>query len=223
MTEFQKKILKELALVWISVILLIRILSVLQETSSTILQLLGSLSAIVLIYPPVLLAMFQKKVIPYWHLDRKIFVQALKWFLFVCLVIFPAAAVVNHFYQSWLWERDYHTATTQIWASYAITQLLLVAFPEEFFFRGYLQGRLSEVFVVERKIFCADFGLPQILTALVFALSHSFIAVQWWHIFIFFPALVFAWLKEKTGTIWAGTMFHASCNMFAFWVAASYS
>ncbi|MFH1357919.1 MAG: CPBP family glutamic-type intramembrane protease, partial [bacterium] len=46
--------------------------------------------------------------------------------------------------------------------------------------------------------------------------------LQWWHGFIFFPALIFGWLKQKTKTIWAGTLFHAACNLFAYWVALHY-
>lgn len=222
MEKSKKKVLKEIIFIWIGVILLIRFLSTLQGASSIIWQTLGSLSAIVLIYPPVLIAMFQKKTIPYWQFTGRIFLQSVWWFLIVAVVIFPMAVVANHFYQLWMWGLDYHTATTQIWASYAITQLLLVAFPEEFFFRGYIQGRLAEVLTVQRRIFGVPFGLSQVLISLVFALSHSFIATQWWHILIFFPALVFAWLREKTGTIWAATLFHAAANVFSFWVAASY-
>lgn len=218
----KKKILTETVLVWLGVIVLIRILSVLQETNSTILQTLGSLSAIVLIYPPVLLAMFQKKAIPYWRINAGVLQKSFIWFDVAVLAVFPVAFVANHFYQDFIFGYSWHAAQAGVLGFYAISQLLLVAFPEEFFFRGYMQEHLSEIFVVNQKILGVNFGMPQVLTSLVFALSHSFITVQWWHILIFFPSLVFAWLKEKTGTIWAGAMFHATCNVFSFWVALSY-
>lgn len=220
--KIDKKILREVIWIWGGVILLIHALSALQNTSSTLLQILGSLSAIVLIYPPVLLAMFQKKNIPYWQINIKVLRLSLKWFALVSVVIFPVAVMINQAYQAWVWGAGYHRATTQIWLSYGATQLFLVAFPEEFFFRGYMQGRLAEIWPTSKKMFGTVFGFPQIATSLVFAISHSLITVQWWHIFIFFPALVFAWLKEKTGTIWASVLFHAVANVFSFWVAASY-
>ena len=218
----QKKYLRETILVWAVVILVIHVLSVLQGMSSIILQILGSLSAIVLIYPPVLLAMFQKRDIPYWQINRSVFLHNLKWGMVAVGAVFPAAFVVNHFYQSLVWGVFYHPATTQIWLSYTTTQLLLVAFPEEFFFRGYMQGNLNRILPPQNKFMGVPFGWAQILTAIFFAFSHSIIHVQWWHVFIFFPALVFSWLKEKTGTIWAAVLFHATCNVFSFWVVASY-
>jgi len=102
------------------------------------------------------------------------------------------------------------------WILNGAHHLLVVAIPEEFFFRGYMQGQLSLVWTPKKRIFGAPFGKAQIVTSLLFAVSHSLITFQGWHIFIFFPALLFAWLKEKTGTIWAGAMFHAACNLFSW-------
>jgi membrane protease YdiL (CAAX protease family) len=32
---------------------------------------------------------------------------------------------------------------------------------------------------------------------------------------VFFPALVFGWMRARTGSILAGATFHALCNLFA--------
>ena len=35
---------------------------------------------------------------------------------------------------------------------------------------------------------------------------------QWWQPFILFPALLFGWLRSRTGTVLAGALFHAWAN-----------
>jgi membrane protease YdiL (CAAX protease family) len=40
---------------------------------------------------------------------------------------------------------------------------------------------------------------------------------------VFFPALLFGWLRERTGTIVGSTLFHAACNILSRVVAASVS
>jgi membrane protease YdiL (CAAX protease family) len=91
--------------------------------------------------------------------------------------------------------------------------LFFVALPEEFFYRGYIQTRLDEAFGHRWRIFGADLGWGWLLTCLVFAIGHSLVQVQWWHFAIFFPSLVFGWLRARTGGVMAGALFHAWCNI----------
>ncbi len=88
----------------------------------------------------------------------------------------------------------------------AAHQLLVVALPEEFFFRGWLQGRLAEVWRSRA-------GTIAVASAL-FALCH--LAVQWdpATLAVFFPGLVFGWMRARTGSILPGTLFHAACNLY---------
>ena len=83
-------------------------------------------------------------------------------------------------------------------------QLLVVALPEEFFFRGYLQGRLSEI-------------LPQapalLLSAVLFALGHLLVSFDAGTLAVFFPGLLFGLLRAMTGSVLSGTLLHASCNL----------
>jgi hypothetical protein len=39
---------------------------------------------------------------------------------------------------------------------------------------------------------------------------------------VFFPALVFGWLRARTGGIGAGVIYHAACNLFASYLGESY-
>ncbi len=101
-------------------------------------------------------------------------------------------------------------------------QLFFVAVPEEFFYRGYMQTRLNEVF--ERRFLL--FGVPCShslwITSLLFAFGHSLVVVRWWHFATFFPGLLFGWLRERTGGVMAGAFFHAACNILVVWLDTVY-
>jgi len=95
----------------------------------------------------------------------------------------------------------------------ALYQLLCVGYAEEFFYRGYMQTRLNEVFDPNRfSLFGAQFGWSLPITAILFTIGHSLVTLQWWQPFIFFPALVFGWMRAKTGNILAAAIFHAFAN-----------
>jgi len=91
---------------------------------------------------------------------------------------------------------------------FVITHLVTIAFPEEFFFRGYLQrkfgGRLKAV----------------VATSVLFALAH-FLAICVFsgggacthNILTFFPSLVMGYLYMRTGTIWSSVFFHFAANI----------
>jgi uncharacterized protein len=91
--------------------------------------------------------------------------------------------------------------------------LVFVAFPEEMFYRGYLQTRLNELYPQRWRVFGVAVGPALLFTSVLFAFGHSLVVVQWWHVFIVVPSLAFGWLREKTGGIVAGAFFHAWCNV----------
>lgn len=209
-------------LIWLLVVLAIRLLSYL-EFIPFVYQNISVFTAILLMYPPVIWAMRKKVPLDYCQISFPISLRALKVFSFIAIMIFPLTFLGNHFYQKFAFGFSYISGTPASWKEYILSQFLLTALPEEFFFRGFLQERLASIFPTTRKIWGAPFGKAALITSLLFALSHSLITFQWWHIFIFFPGLIFGWLKEKTGTIWASIFFHTSCNLFAYWVALHYA
>ena len=87
---------------------------------------------------------------------------------------------------------------------WVIDQTFVVALPEEFFFRGYLQGRLSQVL---------PFAVNLPLSAAVFALGHLLVTSDPGTLAVFFPGLLFGLLRQYSGSVLAGTLFHALCNL----------
>jgi membrane protease YdiL (CAAX protease family) len=92
-------------------------------------------------------------------------------------------------------------------------QVFFVAIPEEFFYRGYLQTRLNEVHPRKWQVLGVKFGMGALIANLLFAFGHSVVMLQWWHFATFFPGLLFVWLRERSGGVVAGALFHAFCNV----------
>jgi membrane protease YdiL (CAAX protease family) len=101
-------------------------------------------------------------------------------------------------------------------------QLLVVALPEEAFFRGYLQTRLDAAWGKRVRIFGAELGWGWIVSAVIFAIGHLLTTPNPARLAVFFPALLFGWLRARTGGIGAGVLFHASCNLFSATLARGY-
>ncbi len=96
----------------------------------------------------------------------------------------------------------------------ALTHLVVVALPEEFFYRGYVMGRLDDIFKGRVRLFGAQVGWSLLIQAALFALGHYLIDFRPGRLAVFFPALAFGWLRAKRGSIGAGVAFHASSNIF---------
>jgi membrane protease YdiL (CAAX protease family) len=87
-----------------------------------------------------------------------------------------------------------------------------VAFAEEFFYRGYVTLRLEERWPPARRILGAPLGLGAVLAAALFAVGHLLEPAPW-RLFVFFPALIFAWLRARTHTIVGAAICHFLFNV----------
>lgn len=103
----------------------------------------------------------------------------------------------------------------------ALLQLLVVALPEELFYRGWMQGTLRRLPGRPVRVLGADLGPGFLLTQLLFAAGHL-AAFQPWRLWTFFPGLVFGWLRERTGGLAAPVIFHALSNLFLKVLEASF-
>ena len=100
-----------------------------------------------------------------------------------------------------------------LWLS--LTQLLVVAVPEEVFFRGYLQGRLEARFPPTRRLWGAPVGWALVLASFLFALGHVLVDFNPQRMAVFFPGLVFGWMRARTGSLAAAAVFHTLCNLYS--------
>jgi membrane protease YdiL (CAAX protease family) len=101
-------------------------------------------------------------------------------------------------------------------------QLLVIALPEEAFFRGYLQSRLDRCFTKRISVGGAEIGPSLVLTSAIFAVGHLLTLVNPTRLAVFFPSLLFGWLRARTGGIGAAVVFHALCNLLSASLARAY-
>lgn len=107
-------------------------------------------------------------------------------------------------------------------AMLALAQLVVVALPEELFFRGYLMGRLEDALPPSKTLFGAKVGWALVLQALLFGLGHFLVTFQPSMLTRALPGLLFGWLFARTRSILAGTLFHAACNLLVEVLAMSF-
>lgn len=93
-------------------------------------------------------------------------------------------------------------------ALFVLTHLVAIAFPEEFFFRGYLQ-----------RTFGGGWGAI-IAASVLFAMAHLLVICVFTgggacgqNALTFFPSLLMGYLYMRTGTIWSSVFFHFAANI----------
>ena len=90
--------------------------------------------------------------------------------------------------------------------------LVFVALLEEFFFRGYIQGRLNDAFERPYSLFQTRFGPGLFTSALLFGLFHPIMSptgTPWpWAMWTAVMGLVFGLVREKTGAVFATAIAH---------------
>lgn len=95
-----------------------------------------------------------------------------------------------------------------------LVQLLLVALPEEVFYRGYLQTRLDAIFPKTRRLFGVEIHPASLFwTSVLFGVGHFFVIPHPQRLAVFFPSLLFGWLRAAGGGVAAGILYHAGCNL----------
>jgi membrane protease YdiL (CAAX protease family) len=103
-----------------------------------------------------------------------------------------------------------------------VLQLLVVAIPEELFYRGWVQTSWARA-APERglRFLGARLGAGFLWTQLLFAAGHL-VVLQPWRLATFFPGLWFGWLRERHGNVVAPAVAHALSNLCIMVLEASF-
>ncbi len=131
-----------------------------------------------------------------------------------------AIVIFGPYYFGWRhWWQPHHTFSLELrpldTANDMLGQLLLVALPEEAFYRGYLQTRFDDALPQRVRILGASLGPGVLIASVVFAIGHFVTIPVPARLAVFFPSLLFGWLRARTGGIGASLAFHAFCNVFS--------
>lgn len=93
-----------------------------------------------------------------------------------------------------------------------LVQILLVALPEEFFYRGYLQTSILQL--AQRRLSTRQSAaLAIVVTSLLFGLGHVLVSANPMRMNVFFPSLLFGFVRLKTKTLTACILLHALANI----------
>jgi membrane protease YdiL (CAAX protease family) len=144
---------------------------------------------------------------------------AIAYALGAALVIYPFFWLG---FRIWWKVSEFHAAPLAALLSRAPSELLMTALPEEAFYRGYLQTELEQKLGGKVAIFGARVGFGVVATSAIFAVGHLLTEVNPARLAVFFPSLVFGFLRARTGGIGAGVVFHALCNLFSAYLLQSY-
>jgi membrane protease YdiL (CAAX protease family) len=147
----------------------------------------------------------------------------LPWLLGAMAIAFVPIAICGPYFWG-VADRAFGFAWPTGYPGAAIAHLVVVAGPEELFFRGYLMGRLDDLFGAKGRfrLVGADVGPSLFVQAALFALGHFAVDLAPHRLLVFFPALAFGWLRARRGTIVAPILFHAASNVFMDVLRAGY-
>jgi CAAX protease family protein len=95
----------------------------------------------------------------------------------------------------------------------ALSQVVVVAIPEEVFYRGYLMGRLERAWPAKRFLWGAPLGWALVAQAALFGLGHFLVDLNPLRLAVAIPALLFGLLRSWSGSIVAPVIFHVSANL----------
>ena len=215
----------EIVLLWMLVLVFIRVLVGVQSLFGLPEWILGGVP-LLFIYAPVWLCWYREVDSWGYHLsipafrDWKSWMSAFKlnanmnillWMFFIPLYHIWHAELAPFIFD-WKPHHFKGVVPDQLWMI-ALYHFFFVAIPEEFFYRGYIQTRFNEICHQNWTVFGVKMGPSALWTGLLFSFGHSIVLFQWWHFAIFFPSLIFSWMREKSSSVLPGAMFHACCNI----------
>jgi membrane protease YdiL (CAAX protease family) len=145
--------------------------------------------------------------------------RALAYALGAALVIYPFFWLG---FRLW-WNVDhFHPASLRSVLNDAGGQLLMIALPEEAFYRGYLQTSLERELNKSVNVLGTRLSWGIVLSSAIFAVGHLLTELNPARLAVFFPSLVFGFLRARTRGIGASVLFHALCNLFSAYLIRSY-
>lgn len=136
----------------------------------------------------------------------------------VSALVFPPFTLAFYFWNQparafvWRWPEGDPAAFAQSVA----THILVVALTEEAFFRGYVQTRLHDAWPPTATLLSVKLSWRVLLLqSALFALVHLIDQPHPQVLAVFFPGLLFGWIRAWRGGIGAAMVFHGLCNVLS--------
>ncbi len=142
--------------------------------------------------------------------------ETARWLVTMSLFVLPAFGIAYVLYHGWWRGVAIDPSLPKRWGAMVAYQFLYVGFPEELFFRGYLQQRFDDAFGRPYRLVGASWGPGLLVADLFFAAGHTVLTGDAGRLNVFFPGLLFGWLQARTGALIAPVLFHGFCNIALF-------
>jgi uncharacterized protein len=101
-------------------------------------------------------------------------------------------------------------------------QLLMVALPEEAFYRGYLQTALDDCWKRRWNFWGGYLSVGMLVSSAIFAVGHVLTEPHPNRLAVFFPSLLFGWLRTRTRGVGASIFLHAFSNLYSAYLGRSF-
>lgn len=118
----------------------------------------------------------------------------------------------------WWWglEGSFQLDLSGIHPSVILGQWVVIAIPEEVFFRGFVQTRLEQHWSPRHRVLGVTISWPALLIQSgLFALIHLAHDPDLRRLAVFLPGLLFGWVRSWRGGVGAAAWVHAICNICA--------
>jgi hypothetical protein len=146
--------------------------------------------------------------------------KALAWALGIAAVVFPLFWLGYRFW--WKPAQPFLWVPPASWSDEILGQILVIALPEEAFYRGYVQTALDDAWGKRARVAGASLGWGILLSAALFGIGHFLTEPRPERLAVFFPALLFGWLRARTGGVGAAVALHAMANIFSATLGRGY-
>lgn len=147
--------------------------------------------------------------------------KALAWAVGLSAIVFPLFYL--GFLYWWQPSKPFTFVPPNSYFDEILGQIVVIALPEEAFYRGYVQTSLHDAWSRDRdgrpraviRVLGAELGWAIPVTSLVFAAGHYLTEPHPQRLAVFFPSLLFGWLRSRTGGIGAAVALHAMANLLS--------
>jgi membrane protease YdiL (CAAX protease family) len=156
-----------------------------------------------------------------YGLDLRICPPSLRTHAVLGLTLLSLYGAGHAVISAFLWHKTFLLRLPENSLADLAREFLLVAFPEEVFFRAYVQSRWDLACGKPWNLFHASVGPGLAVQAVLFAVCHV-ASGNWLRASVFFFALLAGWLRARSGSVLGGGVYHAVANLWVRTLSLSF-
>jgi membrane protease YdiL (CAAX protease family) len=182
---------------------------------------LGVIAAVLFLYIPIIFLFIRKQHPAFYGISKKGLFKSIARALLAAIIIFPVYIAGFYIYMKHVYGLDVVFSITGLIHQpqsliFSLNTLFMVAIPEEVFYRGYLQSELRQCDKQKINLFGVKTGVSFLILNALFAAGHLIVIPDISRLAVFFPGLVFSWLREKDDNIAGSIIFHWLSDVLSF-------